>query len=302
MVQDAKKEGVVLGDFNKAGNPFEVAKESKKEDIIYTIGSQWKQRYVVEKDKDFFILPAEWIVKTKSWQPYHADDWNQAHRHYEDLCIACHTTGYNAELGAEINEAGVGCEACHGPGGKHAGSPKKDNIINPKNLTYKQQIETCGQCHVRGTETKGKREDALGYVPGGDYLKYMDPLEPTTEELAKEKPAFFPDGASEKHHQQYNDYIQSKHYESDMATCGYCHDSHGAEGTQGEIPLKKTIDELCEGCHKEGGVAANTKLEKPYLDNYLPKRAKSATEADIRNHTFNPDQPKKSQPKEPYKE
>jgi hypothetical protein len=49
----------------------------KKEEIIYTTGSQWKQRYVVKKAEDFSILPAEWIVKTKSWQPYHADDWNQ---------------------------------------------------------------------------------------------------------------------------------------------------------------------------------------------------------------------------------
>lgn len=303
MLQDAKGDpGAMIADFAKEGNPFEVVKDFTREDIMYTIGSQWKQRYVVKKGDDFLILPAEWIRQTNSWKPYHPEDWNKPERHYEDLCIACHTTGYREELGAKINEAGVGCEACHGPGSEHASQPKKENIINPKRLTYKQQIETCGQCHVRGVEVKGKREDALGYIPGGEFTKYMDPLEPTEKELAKEKPAFFPDGASKKHHQQYNDYVQSKHYQAEVASCSYCHSSHAAVGPEGEMPLTKPIDNLCEDCHKEGGSAAQIKLEKPYLENYMPKRAKSATEADIRSHTFKPNQPKTAVPKEPYKE
>ncbi|PKM81191.1 MAG: hypothetical protein CVU89_10435 [Firmicutes bacterium HGW-Firmicutes-14] len=301
MVQDAKQAGVIIGNFSKTGNPFETAKDFKKEDIVYTIGSQWKQRYVVKKDDNFLILPAEWIIETSSWQPYHADDWNQEHRHWEDICIACHTTGYQKELGAKINEAGIGCEACHGPGAKHA-SNTQEKIINPAKLSYKQKIETCGQCHVRGPEEKGVREDALGYIPGGDFAKFMKPLTPSQEELAKEKPAFFPDGASKKHHQQYNDFIQSKHYAKEAASCDYCHAPHESKGPKGEIPLKRPVDQLCESCHKEGQVAANVKLQKPYLDNYMPKRAKSATEADIRSHTFKPDQTKAAVPKAPYVE
>ncbi len=302
MVQDAAKGNVILGDFTKKGNPFEIAKQYKKEDIVYAIGSQWKQRYVVKNKDDFIILPAEWIVATKSWQPYHQEDWDQPHRHYEDLCIACHTTGYHAELGAKINEAGIGCEACHGPGRDHSGNPSSQNIVNPAKLSYKKQIEVCGQCHVRGQEIKGKREDALGYVPGGELTSFIKPLTPSEEELKKEKPAFFPDGASKKHHQQYNDYVQSRHYTREKASCSYCHESHDGKGTKGEIPLTKPVDQLCESCHRPGEVAANVKLRKPYLDNYLPKRAKSATEADIRSHTFKPGQPKTPVQKPPYTE
>jgi len=201
MVRDAKADpAIMIGDFAASGNPFEVAANVKKEDIIYTIGGKWKQRYVVKEGESLRILPAGWIVKDKKWQPYNDKDWNQ--RDWGEACIACHTTGYDPQTKKWVDD-GVSCEACHGPGAKHADKPAKDNIINPKTLTAQQQIETCGQCHVRGKNPNG-REDALGYLPGKDYGQFMKPLTPSAEELAKEKPAFYPDGASKKHHQQYS--------------------------------------------------------------------------------------------------
>lgn len=287
MSQDAKANpAVIIGDFTKPGNPFEVAANFKQEDIIYTIGSKWKQRYVVKDGENLRVLPAEWIVKDQKWQPYHDKDWDQ--RDWGDLCIACHTTGYDAKTKKWVDN-GITCEACHGPGSKHIAQASKDNIINPAKLTPKQQVEVCGQCHVRGPEPKvGEpgREDALGYIPGGEFAKFMKPLAPTPEELAKEKSAFYKDGASKKHHQQYNDFVQSKHYANNMS-CITCHSSHNAD-----IPgqLKDTVDKLCFSCHNEGG-KAETKLDKPLdINKYMPKRAKSATPGDITTHTWIPDQ------------
>lgn len=296
MVQDADKPGVIKGDFSKEGNPFEVAEGYSKDDIQYTIGSKWKQRYVVPEDDAFRILPAQWVVKTRSWTPYHADDWKD--RDYKDLCIACHTTGYNDET-EEFKEAGVGCEACHGPGNTHIQSRKKEDIVNPANLSVEKQTEVCGQCHFRGENTvKVGREDALGYKPGQNLLSVIKPLEP---KIGEDTEAFFADGASKKHHQQYQDFIQSKHYKSGEVSCSTCHESHGSANEAGELPLKKaTLDELCTLCHKEGGEAAP--LPTPIdIDKYMPKRAKSATEQDIRSHTFKPNQVE-TIPKEPYGE
>lgn len=293
MVQDAKKANVIKGDFTKAGNPFEVAKDVKQQDIVYTLGSEWKQRYLIKQGDDFRILPAEWIVATKSWNPYHAEDWDK--RAWEDLCIACHTTGYNAKTG-EFKDSGIGCEACHGPGEKHVGSRDKADIVNPKNLEFERQVEVCGSCHYRGKNKKEPtREDALGFKPGDNIAEWVTLLEPKPGE---ETDAFFADGASKKHHQQYQDYIQSKHYTSKKVTCTTCHDPHKAEDPVGEPALKKPLDELCTACHREGGLAAA--LPTPIdIDKYMPKRAKSATEQDIRSHTFKPGQTE-TIPKKPY--
>lgn len=301
MVQDGKKQGVVIGDFTKSGNPFEVTKDMTQDDIVYTIGSKWKQRYVIKQDDNYHILPAQWVVKTQSWSPYHADDWNE--RVWQDLCITCHTTGYSTDA-REINEAGIGCEACHGPGNKHVESRKAEDIVNPAKLEKDKSTALCAQCHVRGKNKDGKREDALGFKPGENLLEEVfNPLKPDPEkDKDNPKAAFHPDGASKKHHQQYNDFVQSEHYKSGKVSCADCHESHMAATPDGDIPLKEgSLDALCTKCHKENGTAHP--LQTPInIDKYMPKRAKSATDNDIRSHTFHPDQPNTAAKDVPYTE
>lgn len=272
MIQDAKANPeVIIGDFSKEGEPLSMAGVSK-EDIKYTIGSKWKQRYVIEKDGALRILPMQWVVKTQEWTPYHKDDWQD--RAYEDLCIACHSTGYNPEV-KEFVEPGVGCEACHGPGSEHAKSGDKSKIVNPANLDPKLQVDVCGSCHNRGKNVDGSREDALGFKPGEKLADFYVSGTPET------KPDWFHEnGDSKKHHQQYNDFIQSKHYTTVNLTCSTCHDSHGlnSEGQQ----LVKPASELCASCHSDG---------KYTVEKNMPKRAKSATPGDITTHTFRTEYP-----------
>jgi hypothetical protein len=66
-------------------------------------------------------------------------------------CGSCHTTGYNPNgnqdglpgiLGTWA-EAGVQCEACHGPGSLHTNNPKGVE------MKVERDAEACGQCHQR---------------------------------------------------------------------------------------------------------------------------------------------------------
>jgi hypothetical protein len=81
-----------------------------------------------------------------------------------DACVVCHVTGFrlaggfpaadsakNAALGA------VGCESCHGPGGKHvlAALAEKKKTIN-RSVTEK----LCVQCHTPVISPKFDFEDA----------------------------------------------------------------------------------------------------------------------------------------------
>ncbi len=288
MVQDAKADpSVIIGDFSKEGEPLSIAKVNK-EDIVFTIGSKYKQRYVIKDGEALRILPTEYKFGKGEWVDYHGSDWNK--RDYQEKCTACHTTGVNLETGA-WTEMGIGCEACHGPASLHVNnSGDKSKIVNPANLETARQTDVCAQCHIRGKNTKYEgREDALGFLPGMKLTDVYKWNTPATDD--PEKPIFHEDGASKKHHQQFQDFEQSKHSTSGM-TCTSCHDPHTniAEGQ-----LRDTLEKLCLSCHNEGGKAA-TKLETPIADNldkYMPERAKSGSSPDIRTHTFKLNQPTK---------
>ena len=39
----------------------------ENEDVKYTIGSQWKQRYLVQKDGTYYIAPTQFNIDTGRW-------------------------------------------------------------------------------------------------------------------------------------------------------------------------------------------------------------------------------------------
>lgn len=65
-------------------------------------------------------------------------------------CFQCHSTGplsLGENLKIEPRELGVRCEACHGPGMRHASAGTKATIFNPKKLSAPQMNAFCGACH-----------------------------------------------------------------------------------------------------------------------------------------------------------
>jgi hypothetical protein len=64
-------------------------------------------------------------------------------------CFECHSTGPVNTAGGMLrpSQAGVHCEACHGPGSGHAKTSKADAIANPGRLTAAELNELCGRCH-----------------------------------------------------------------------------------------------------------------------------------------------------------
>lgn len=142
----------------------------KKEEIKYTIGSAWKQRYIVERNGKYFIAPVQYNVDSGRWVNYNEGDWEK--RPWMEGCAGCHATGVSLEKNKFV-EPGVGCEACHGPGSVHAALPpkaiyeKRATIINPAKLTEGVAVQICGSCHNRGKSMKDPKVGwPLGYLPG----------------------------------------------------------------------------------------------------------------------------------------
>ena len=127
------------------------------EDLKYTIGVQWKQGYIVQRDGALYIAPVEYDIWQNRWLANHEDDWDK--RSWINDCSGCHTTGVDVEKGTFV-EGRVGCEACHGPGSHHVVLPKtavfdkRTTIVNPATLPAGLRTQVCGACHSTGVSTK----------------------------------------------------------------------------------------------------------------------------------------------------
>jgi hypothetical protein len=131
--------------------------------IARTLGSSWKQRYLVDIGNNTFILPIQWNPPTSEWVSYHPQDWvnmeggtgdnvtpiNPApSASWDKRCGGCHSTGYSVTYNATTEEyigtyeeLNVGCEACHGPGSAHVAAPTEEK----KNFIWRSLDEqVCG--------------------------------------------------------------------------------------------------------------------------------------------------------------
>jgi hypothetical protein len=283
ILRPASEENV-LGDFSSA----DPAVTFGPEDVVYVVGGQFSQRYLTEIEGELLVLPAQWNVATSEWVPYHADDWQQ--RPYAQYCAGCHTTGFES-ASSRWAEEGVQCESCHGPGLEHvalAGDPA--HIVNPALLTFDGQTEICGQCHLRGHDPTERYDFPTGYRPGG-HLTLDEAFIPTTE-----AGAFWPDGSSRRHHQEYLDWRLSGHAAG--VACAFCHVSHSEGETMHQTRF--VGDHRCVICHEDKKELA---LHVPYhplvgmvcTDCHMPKLAQTA-EADydfnFHSHTFWPPDPR----------
>lgn len=46
---------------------------SRRDDVAFTYGGRFKQRYFTKRGDDYFALPAQWDVQKHRWLPYHVE-------------------------------------------------------------------------------------------------------------------------------------------------------------------------------------------------------------------------------------
>ena len=301
MTQDARKNADVIitpidekkirEDLAKIGDKLKVPADKiyvpKAEEILYTIGSQWKQRYIVEKDGSLFISPIQYNADTHQWVNYHENDWDK--RPWLEKCGGCHATGVDLAK-KEFSELGVSCESCHGKGSWHAALPKtavfekRQTIINPAKLTMGVAVQICGSCHNRGKSTQMKGVGwAVGYEPG----KALEAYYKSTSFEAGDVKHVYANEFSKGHHQQYIDWMQSKHAKEGV-TCTSCHYVHQIGIPPTRSQTMSPGSKQCFTCH----VQVNTNMAHSIhsfancIGCHMPRIAKSAESGDIHSHVF----------------
>jgi tetratricopeptide (TPR) repeat protein len=179
--------------------------------------------------------PDDWLHWTKGGQ-----NWN-------GMCAECHSTqvvkGFDLDSNSyQTNwfEISVGCEACHGPGSKHAAWADRPAMARPAVVNYelavqtsaitsKQQITICAPCHSRRFQLDNNEHA---------QKELLDTMVPSL----LEEGLYYPDGQILEEVYVYGSYTQSKMFQRGVR-CNDCHDMHS-------LKLHKQDNALCLQCHR----------------------------------------------------
>lgn len=141
-------------------------------DISYVIGGYTRKARFI--DTDGFILTTGVNGVATQWNLFFPangtttgfvayDSGAEAPKPYDFSCFQCHTTG-SEPLDEDFpefqenrpgflgtwEEAGVQCEACHGPGSNHFSTLGSDVRIDTSAIFVNVAANQCGKCHTRG--------------------------------------------------------------------------------------------------------------------------------------------------------
>jgi hypothetical protein len=291
---------LIRADLEKIQDKLKIPLENiyipRPDEILYVIGTQWKQRFVVEKGGVLYVAPVQYNVATKRWVNYEEAAWDQ--RDWLVRCGGCHATGVDLER-RTFSEPSIGCEACHGPGSRHLALPrtavfeKRDTIVHPAKMTASVAVQICGSCHTRGKTKHPEYKDAgwpVGYRPG----MTLEPIYQNSYELADMR-RLYPDFSSRSHHQQYIDWIQSEHAVQGVA-CTSCHAVHRLGIAPTRFQTKEAGSSQCLTCHSmlNNNRAHSIHSFANCLGCHMPRIASTAEPHDLRAHTFNARPPMKT--------
>jgi predicted CXXCH cytochrome family protein len=248
-------------------------------EVNYTLGAKRFQGYLSKlPDGRIYVLPAFWHVETHQWIDYKEitplpDDEHDYRQIWNVNCFNCHATNIERNFDRKTlryattwTEMGIGCEACHGPGGDHAGlmeewerkpaskpayDTSKSNralgsilrIFSPRTAEKRQVFDTCGYCHGN------KANYFTGFKAGDRYEDYALPFL-VSEPIPPGDPQgdFWPDGRPTRFNRPQA-LASSGCFMKGQAVCTDCHLAHGARNDHAlKLPFERS-NGLCTQCH-----------------------------------------------------
>jgi Flp pilus assembly protein TadD len=280
-------EGVTTRFYRKDGKPFvrTDGPDGRLTDypVAYVFGLTPLQQYLVELPGGRYqALSVAWDSRPKKeggqrWfhlypgeRVDHRDvlHWTKPAQNWNTQCAECHSTnlrkGYSLaedRFRTTFSEIDVSCEACHGPGSRHAewaarakargqqptGEPglivrfterrsrkwemdKERGIARPtKFLETRFEVETCARCHARrGLLTEEYRPGKL--------------LAETHRPALLDEGLYYADGQMRDEVYNWGSFLQSRMYAKGV-TCSDCHDAHDEK-------VKVGRDDVCSSCHQ----------------------------------------------------
>jgi predicted CXXCH cytochrome family protein len=245
----------------KETNAFEL-------EATHAIGSGHHARTFLHRSErgEFVELPLTWYSQEKQWAMSPGFDKARPPdftRIIDDRCLFCHN-GYPGADGALA--AGIDCQRCHGPGGRHIESRgEAGTIVNPAKLDGARQLDVCMQCHLETTSAdlpamvRRFRRTVNSFRPGERLTDYA---------------VQFDDGRAEKFEVVNQAYRMRQSLcflkSSGRLRCTTCHDPHDVP--RGEM-AKARHREQCRTCHTTVQVVNHPDLQmSDCVSCHMPRR------------------------------
>lgn len=306
MTQEARP-GAVLGDFDDATCTYDgitsrftregdgyfittldaqdpASGRMTKYPVELTVGSRRFQQYVTRIGTKHWRLPLAWDIAEGRW--FHLaggflhPDGADFHTHtalWDANCIFCHNVKAQPQLdpaadtfAARVEELGIACEACHGPGSLHAQRARSRvnrwamdvlhvrdaATVSPWDLPPDRQVQLCGHCHGQRLPNPPDRIAEFlirgdPYTAGDDLSRYTTPIEPDTRlEGADFSLRFWRDGTPRLTAYEYQSLLLTRDYREGGLTCIHCHSMHGGD-PHGMIGEELRGKMACAACHQE---------------------------------------------------
>ncbi|HET6585609.1 MAG TPA: multiheme c-type cytochrome, partial [Nannocystaceae bacterium] len=256
--------------------------------IVMTTGAHHMQIYWTPAEGGVLqALPYAWLVDDARFVPNEAtllrppDDgsvytWNR-------VCIRCHAVagspGWDErtnEVDTRVAELGIACEACHGPGRRHADAyalpwsrmiasaaeAADAMIVQPADLVASATNDVCGQCHGISVA-----HDEAQWLRHGSSHAPPQPLAQTStlvrhparadqalldEVLADDADflvdRFWPDGMVRVTGRELNGLVESRCHDGGELSCLSCHSMHDSDPND-QIAADRDGDGACTQCH-----------------------------------------------------
>lgn len=275
--------------------------------ITRTVGSHRYQQYLSQGSAtgdNYIRLHLLWHMGEQRWVHMngaflYSDDqgFNDHAATWNHNCIYCHNTGpqpnivnyealhrrlamgerlnflANARYESQVEELGIACESCHGPGAEHAAQMRNpfkrywhafnedaevEGIVHPGKLPPERSAQVCGQCHaqrlpIRTNLVETWLKTGPTYRPGDDLLDHVSLISPNTPGTVT-KPdiyrlRFWPDGTPRLSAYEYTGLRQTPCFTEGKATCISCHEAHGGSA-EGMITEPNRAGASCLNCHQ----------------------------------------------------
>jgi predicted CXXCH cytochrome family protein len=248
---------MVVPIINSSNLPLDIASapanlQAELRKAVYMVANS----FFLERDpatQHYKLLGVSFDKAAKAYKPSGVNlDWSTS-------CAGCHTTNMNTP-NLTWGEAGIGCEACHGPGRNHA--LNKGDISK---IVASKDADICGQCHGgNDVQTGGKlMSDGTKWVVGfrpGMKLSTLPGIQLTPVDPKKIPPD---SDISANHLRNFNMWEASGHSKAlsrivnnsqATADCYGCHSAEGfaakLQGKKVDIAQKGSFNTLsCVACH-----------------------------------------------------
>lgn len=286
LIQDPKKnKSAIIGNF-EGSPPFAM------DEISFTIGVHWTQRYISERKGKLYVRSPIWSIQEDKWNTLYWKDmlWIK-------YCAGCHSTGYSPIGGGEYAETGISCESCHGPGKLHTQSESAADIVNPQKLldnpeTKDRKDMICEGCHTTGHDPTGEFKFPVGFYPGDNIMDFYIGLLPKP---GQDIDTFKGDNTYEDRHNQFL-FFQDSFFKTHGVTCDICKNFRAnkqklLDTKDGKEKENFTPWEYCMTCHDRDlpETKLHTKHKLPDVDCHdchQPKLSPDKERYSIHDHKF----------------